>query len=285
MQSTQNGRPYSIIGLTNMPRRKSAQKIVSLLCFYLAVVVLLGVADANGGIYVSDAITAEFVNASYTKAVDNTNPRNVSTQKGRVNRAESNSTGGINGFGYVLGYRIPLGSGGFFLSGEIDLLLFHEGRVYGDIEEKGTSEAPNQLGESWSEDWTFERDDNYGFTVMLGGNPGLLKAWKANVYALAGVRYASSRLEAYYNGCFKPGPCVVGEYDSERLAKNFHVAGWTGGVGVEKKLFHHTWLEVEGRYTSYNTEQWVTPFPDLGVEVTSESVNQTITLRFNVVIR
>ena len=33
---------------------------------------------------------------------------------------------------------------------------------------------------------------------------------------------------------------------------------------MEKKLFHHTWLEVEGRYTSYKPEQWVTPFPGFG---------------------
>ena len=91
--------------------------------------------------YVSDAITAEFINASYTKTVDNTDPRNVSTQKGKVNRAESDSSGGISGFGYVFGYRRLLGSGSFFLSGEFDILLFHEGRVYGDIEEKGSSEG------------------------------------------------------------------------------------------------------------------------------------------------
>ncbi len=286
MQSDQNrDRLRRIMGLAKFARNSYSRIIAGSICICSASVVLLSVSAANGGVYVSDAITAEFVNASYTKAVDNTSPRNMSTQKGRVNRAESKSTGGINGFGFVFGYRLPFGSDGFFLSGEIDLLLFNEGRVYGDIEEMGTSAAPNQLGESWSEDWTFERDDNYGFTLKLGGNPGLPKAWKANVYTLAGVRHVSSRLEAFYNGCFKPEPCVVGEYDSGRFAKNFSVAGVTGGVGVEKKLFGHTWLEVEGRYTSYGTAKWVTPFHGLGVEVTSESVNQTITIQFNIVAR
>ena len=36
-----------------------------------------------------------------------THPQNVSTQKGKVNRAESNTVGGINGLGYQIGYRIP----------------------------------------------------------------------------------------------------------------------------------------------------------------------------------
>lgn len=286
MRSTQNGkRLYPIIGLTKMRRRKSARKIVTSLCLCLTALTLMTVADANEGIYVTDAILTEFVDASYTKTVDNTDPRNVSTQKGKVNRAESDSSGRISGFGYVFGFRKLLGSGGFFLSGEFDILLFHEGRVYGEIEEKGSSEGPNQLGESWSENWTFERDDNYGFTLKLGGNPGPLKSWKANVYALGGICIASSRFEAHYNGCFKPEPCAASEYNSGRATENFWVPGWTGGVGIEKKLFHHTWLELEGRYTSYKPEQWVTSFPDLGVEVTSESVNQTATLRFNVVFR
>ncbi len=286
MQATQNSSwRHPIVGLTKMFRRNSVWKIVTASSFCIASVALLNIGNAHAGSYAGYVSTAEFVDASYAKTVDNTDRRNVSTQKGKVNRAESNSSGGIHGLGYIFGYRIPLGSGGFFLSGELDLILVHENRVYGDIEEKGTSEGPNQLGESWSEDWTFERDDNYGFTLKLGGNPGPLKAWKANVYTLAGVRYASARLETYYHGCFNPEPCAIGEYDSGRFAEDFYSAGWTGGVGVEKKLTHHMWLEVEGRYNSYTTENWVTPFHGLGVEVTSESVNQTATLRFNVVFR
>ena len=134
LQSKRVGkRLYRRMGLTEMRRRKSIRKIVTSLCLCLAALALMKVADANEGIYVTDAIIAEFVDASYTKTVDNTNPRNVSTQKGKVNRAESDSSGGISGFGYVFGFRKLLGSGGFFLSGEFDVLLFHEGRVYGDI--------------------------------------------------------------------------------------------------------------------------------------------------------
>ena len=266
-----------------MLQRNSVRIIVTALYFCIAAD--LAVADANSGVYVSDAITAEYINAAYRKTVDNTHPKNTSTQKGRINRAESDTEGGINGFGHVFGYRMPLGSGRFFLSGEIELFFVHGGSVYGDIEENGASEAPNQLGESWAEYWTLSRDNNYGFTLKLGGNPGPLEALKANVYALAGIRFTSSRLDTYYNGCDKPEPCAVGEYNSWRGAKDFSAIGWTGGVGVEKKLFRRTWLEVEGRYSSYGAAKWVNSFPDAGIEITSELANQTATFRLNVVIR
>ena len=286
MQATQNGSwRHPIVGLTKMLRKSSVWKSATASCFCIASIALSSIADAHiTGPYAGYISTAEFVDAFYNKTVDNMDPINVSTQKGRVNRAESSTDGAINGIGYVIGYRTPPGEGSFFFGGEIDFLL-HSGNVYGDIEEKGTSEAPNQLGESWSEIWTFQRRDSYGLTLKLGASPGKLRSWKAGVYVLAGLRHASSRLDTFYNGCFKPEPCVIGDYDSGRSAKNFYVTGWTGGVGVEKRLYGQTWLQVEGRYTNYKKGRWVTPFPDLGVEVTSESVNQTAILRFNVVVR
>jgi len=105
-----------------MFRRNSVWKIVTASSFCIASVALLNIGNAHAGSYAGYVSTAEFVDASYAKTVDNTDRRNVSTQKGKVNRAESNSSGGIHGLGYIFGYRIPLGSGGFFLSGELDLI-------------------------------------------------------------------------------------------------------------------------------------------------------------------
>ena len=268
-----------------MLQRNSVRIIVIAIAVYFFMATVLADADTDIRVYVALPSAAEFIDASYAKTVDNTSPLNTSTQKGKVNRAESNVNGSTATSGYVFGYRMPLGSDRFFLISEIEMFFIHGGSVYGDIEENGASEAPNQLGESWSEYWALSRDTNYGFTLKLGGNPGPLEALKANVYALAGVRLTSSRLDTYYNGCYKPEPCAVGEYNSGRGAKDFSAIGWTGGVGVEKKLVHHTWLEVEGRYTTYGTAKWVTSFPDLGMEITSELANQTATFRLNVVIR
>ena len=288
MGSTQNWNTIDAIrGFNNKSLRHpihSIQKILIGTCCCFIMGAFLGITDADAGPYVGYVSTAEFVDASYTKTVDNTDPRNVSTQKDKVNRAESNAVGGINGLGYQFGYRTPLGEKGFFLSGEIDT-LHHSGSVYGNIEEEGTSEAPNQVGESWSEYWTFQRSQSYGLTLKLGGSPGTLRSWKAGVYVLAGVRLANSRLDAYYNGCFKQEPCAIGDYDSGRFSKDSYYTAWTSGLGVEKKLVDNVWLEVEGRYTSYGKRKWVTSFHGLGVKVTSGSVNQTATLRFNVVVR
>ena len=238
----------------------------------------------NGRFYVSHSSAAEFVDASYVKTVDNTAPRNVSTQKGKINRAESDADGTIDAQGFQFGYRIPLAEDVFFLSGEIDYLL-HSGNIYGIIGEQGSSEAPNQLGESWSENWMFQRNRSYGLTLKLGGSPGTLRSLRTGIYVMAGVRRAKSRLDAYYNGCFVPEPCVIGEYESGKASEDSYFTAWTSGVGVEFKLVPHVWLEIEGRYTSYGKEQWVTSFPGLGVEVTSESANQTATFRINTVMR
>lgn len=262
----------------------SSQKILIGTCCCFMLVSCLGFAHPHAGPYGGFISAAEFVDAHYNKTVDNTDPQNVSTQKGRVNSAESNTDGAINGLGYQIGYRMPFGKDVFFLSGEFDFLQ-HSGSIYGTIEETGTSETPNQLGESWSENWTFHRRNSYGLTLKLGASPGTLRSWKAGVYVLAGVRLAMSRLDAYYNGCVKPEPCAIGDYESGRASNDSYFTAWTSGVGVEKKIGDDCWLEVEGRYTSYRTKPWVTSFPDLGMEVTSESGNQTAALRFNVVVR
>lgn len=262
----------------------SSHNILTGTCCCFMLISCLGFTHPHAGPYGGFISAGEFIDAHYNKTVDNTHPQNVSTQKGIVNRAESNTDGVINGLGYQIGYRIPFGKDVFFLSGEFDY-LHHGGSVYGSIEEEGTSEAPNQLGESWSEQWTFQRINSYGMALKLGTSPGTLRSWKAGVYVLAGVRLAKSRLDAYYNGCFKPEPCGIGGYESGRAAKDFYSTAWTSGVGVEKKIGKHRWIEVEWRYTSFTKEKWITPFPDLGVEVTSDLVSQAADLRINVVLR
>ena len=262
----------------------SSHNILTGTCCCFMLISCLGFTHPQAGPYGGFISAGEFIDAHYNKTVDNTHPRNVSTQKGKVNRAESNTVGGINGLGYQIGYRIPFGKDVFFFSGEFDY-LYHGGSVYGNIEEEGTSEAPNQLGESWSEQWTFQKTNSYGLALKLGASPGTLRSWKAGVYVLAGVRLAKSRLDAYYNGCFNPEPCSIGGYESGRAAKDFYSTAWTSGVGVEKKMWDDCWLEVEGRYTSFTKAKWITPFPDLGVEVTSDLVSQSVDLRINVVFR
>lgn len=76
-------------------------------CFML--ISCLGFTHLHAGPYAGFISAGDFIDAYYNKTVDNTHPQNVSTQKGKVNRAESNTVGGINGLGYQIGYRIPFG--------------------------------------------------------------------------------------------------------------------------------------------------------------------------------
>lgn len=285
MQSVQNrNRLHQIIGLTTIPLRNGARKIASTLCFCLTVVVLLGVADAAAhSLYVGISTSRQRLDASYNKAVDNTDPKNTSTQSGKVNESESNAAEMVFGFGRLLGYRMEFGEDGFFLSGEFDLEAYGGSRVSGNIHEQGSTEGPNQLGESWSEDWNIEREISYGLTLKLGGSPGMLETWKANVYALAGFRRTQTRFDAYYSGCFKSEPCVVGDYESGRIDRDTHYTAWTAGVGVEKMIWKNIALGIEGSYTGYKTEKWVTSFRDLGVEVASESGSHDVGLSLNLV--
>lgn len=194
-----------------MDTNPSIQKILIQVCCCLMVGALLGVADADGGIYVGFVKRDDFANAFYNKTVDNTNPLNSTTQKGKVNAAESNASDSPFGFGYFVGYRLPLGD--FYLSGEIDQ-IYYGGMVIGNIKEVGNAAGVNQLGESWAEDWTFNRTRSHGLTLKLGGSPGVLRSWKTNIYGLVGIHRVKTLFEAYYNGCFKPEPCDLGQFNS-----------------------------------------------------------------------
>lgn len=285
MRSAQNRNAcLLIIGLTKILQNNSVWKIVVASYICSAAITCMGFSNADEGVYISITATSpKRLAVSYNKAVDNTDPKNVSTQHGKVNVAESSATEIVGGMGDVIGYRLPL-TAGFFLSGEVDL-AYLGGSVRGNIMEVGDSEGANQLGESWSEEWTFERKFSYGLTLKLGGSPGILRSWKTSIYALTGVRQAKSRFEAGYNGCFKPEPCVVGEYDSGVFNRDHNSIAWATGVGVEKMVRGSIGLQVEGRYISYNTGKWVTSFPDLGVKVTSELANHDVGLMFLVFMR
>ena len=60
-----------------------------------------------------------------------------------------------------------------------------DGRAW-QLQGVGTSPGRNQLGESWLDQWSLERDRSYGFTLKVGGNPEILKSRGASLYALGG---------------------------------------------------------------------------------------------------
>lgn len=227
--------------------------------------ILANTALAQGSrFYVGVPMMAERLDVFYEKTVDNTDPRNISPSKGRVYRADDSSAGTAGGVGFLAGYRIPLGPSGVFLSGEGDL-SFPSGAVQGHFEGAGASESRSQLGESWPEDWSFEKNRSYGLTVRLGAGMPALSG--LSVYALAGLRRLDATLSADYVGCFSSELCApTEEFTSGTFKYDEDFTGWTTGAGLEKRLGNAS-IRGELRYTDYRSAGRVVPYDDLGIKV------------------
>ena len=111
--------------------------------------ILTGTALAQeSGFYAGVPAAAERLRVFYEKAVDNTDPRNMSPSEGRVYRADDTAAGAAGGVGFLAGYRVPLGPNGVYLSGDGDV-IFPGGAARGRFEGAGASPGRTQLGESW----------------------------------------------------------------------------------------------------------------------------------------
>ena len=229
---------------------------------------VMGAAPAEGGdFYVGVTGSGERLDVLYDKTVDNTSPSNISLNRGEVFRADDSAVKAAYGYGFLAGYRVPLGLTGVFVGGEFDL-AYHGGAVTGRFEGLGTSEGRNQLGEIWPEDWSFDKDRSFGFTLRLGaGIPVVGPGLGPSVYGLVGLRRLKAGFRSDSTGCLNPVPCTeAGEFTSgtDRFDENF--IGWTTGGGVEKKLGNIA-IRGEVRYTDYGSAGRIIPFEDLGVTV------------------
>lgn len=214
--------------------------------------------------YVGVPVMAERLAVFYEKTVDNTDPRNISPSAGRVYRSHDSSAGTAGDFGVLGGYRFPLGPSGIYLSSEVDV-AFRGGAVRGRFEGAGASEGRMQLGESWPEDWSFEKNRSYGLTVRLGA--GIPMGLGMSVYALAGLRRLDATLSADYIGCFRSELCTAAEeFTSGTSTHDEGFTGWTAGAGLEKRLGNAA-IRGELRYTDYGSAGWVVPHDDLGIKV------------------
>ena len=174
-----------------------------------AIVVLASPARAQErGFYVGVPVAVERLAVRYDKAVDNTDPHNVSPSRGRVFRADASDTGTAGGVGFLAGYRVPFGLSGVYLSGEFDLAV-HGGAIQGRLEGAGFSAERTQLGENWPEDWSFAQQKSYGVTVRLG--TGVPPGGGLRLYGLAGVRRLDARFGVDYIGCFNFSLCTAPE--------------------------------------------------------------------------
>ena len=222
----------------------------------------------DGRFYVGLAVPVEQLNASFGKTVDNTAENTLvpEPRKGMVFQDEDSANTSAYGIGLLAGYRASLAESSFYLSGEVDIAL-HGGEVEGQLAGIGESPGRNQLGESWPDPWSLAKDRSYGFTLKLGGGFGALQ----NFYALAGIRRVAAQLTTRYYGCLDARPCSEAEdtpnFASGTDSRDLDLQGWTAGIGLEKALGQQLALRAETRYTQYASEDWVTPFDDVGVTV------------------
>lgn len=261
-----------------------------LICCVVGVLVsVAGTALAEDGRwYVGVSGTAEFLDASYDKITDNTDPRNMAgpTVKGNIFHDSDSSEETGYGFGLLGGYRLPLNDRGLYLIGEIDV-TFHGGEVEGQLlgSPRG-QDVRNNYGQSWPENWFFEKDKSYGLTLKLGGSPALLTSWAgddASLYALAGVRHVETEFKIAYAGCGRVSGCTPDEDLSGSDAYDRDFLAWVGGAGMEKMIDEHFALRGEARYTWYQSESW-TSLPDEGrVRVPAELDNGDLGLSLSLV--
>ncbi len=250
-------------------RMTPIRKIPTWGCLVVGLLWMLVVAAPveGGDFYVGVTGSGERLGVLYDKTVDNTSPSNLSLNPGEVFRADDSATKAAYGYGFLAGYRVPFGLTGVFVAAEGDL-AYHRGAVIGRLPGLGTSEGRNQLGEVWPEDWSFDKDRSFGFTLRLGaGIPVVGPGLGPSVYGLVGLRHLKAGFRSDYTGCLNPEPCTeAGEFTSgtDRFDENF--IGWTTGGGIEKKLGAIA-IRGEVRYTDYRSASRIIPFTDVGVTV------------------
>ena len=242
-------------------------RLVRFLAVLLFVCLAWATPAAGGDFYIGATAAAERIDVLYEKAVDNSDPQNLTLSKGQVIEDLAAANKLAYSYGFLAGYKIPLSITGVYVALEVDTLR-HGGIAAGRLLGSGTSPGRNQLGEVWPEDWTFERDRSFGLTARLGAGIPLIGTWFGpSIYGLVGVRRMQAAFRSEYTGCVTETPCTDAdqfESGTDTISENF--SGWTVGGGVEQK-FGPISLRGEARVTDYSNAVRVTEFDDLFVSI------------------
>ena len=213
--------------------------------------------------------SAENLDATLSKTTDNTHPMNTTTSSGRAFHVRDSDTKTTSGFGILAGYAFHLNDRGLYLSAEIDL-TYHGGKARGRLEwikDPAAREAAGndpdwpQSGESWPDDWTFEKDYSYGLTLRLGGQPDFLTSTLgagSGLYALLGIRRTEAEYSNSYEGCPVNAGCPNGREDAsyvrglDRTDRDY--SSWIAGIGLHAPVGDRISVQVETYYADYEEE-------------------------------
>ena len=240
---------------------KTARRIAA--CAIAALAAIGAAAQTDGGPYIGVSAAASSYDVSYSKAVDSTDPANVSANAGRVVRAAAAADSATWDAGLLAGYRLPLGP--MYVDIEGDLVL-HQGSVSDLLAGQGTSPGRNQLGEVWPEEWSLAKKRSFGATARLGMD---VPALGASVYALFGLRRLDADFETAYTGCLSPMGCPPGELVAGEEQHDESFDARTLGAGIEKSLGSVS-IRGEVRHTDHGSSTRTVPFPEVAVTVPVE---------------
>lgn len=242
--------------------------------FAVAAAMVFGVSGnavaQSGSFYVGASAGVERASIEHAKTVDSTDVPANFLQSGNIyNTSDSTSEAGFGG-GLLIGYRLNLDPGGTFYLGVETDGQFHGGTTSGTLPGDGQSQGRNQYGEAWPDEWSLERKNSYGVTLMFGASPPSLVSLLgpgAGIYVLGGVRRVDAELKVDYNGCLNPSElCDSGEFTSGANSYDETFYAWTVGGGLEKMIADKIGIRGEIRYTQYGKEERET-FPDEHVKV------------------
>ena len=221
------------------------------------------------GFHIGLSVFAENLDATLFKTTDNTHPMNSTPSSGRSFHVRDSDSKTTSGFGVLAGYTIPLSEQGLFLSGEIDF-AYHGGKARGRLrwikdstarESAGSDPDWPQSGESWPDNWTFEKDYSYGLTLRLGGQLDFLASALgagSGLYLLAGIRRTEAEYFNSYEGCPSNSGCPNGREDEsyvrgfDRTDKGY--TAWTAGIGLHTPIRDRLGVQVETYYTDYDKD-------------------------------
>ncbi len=229
----------------------------------IAAAIIFGVsgnaAAQSGSFYIGASAGIERTDIEHSKTVDSTGVPSHFLQSGNIyHTSDSASETGFSG-GLLVGYRLSLDpSDTFYLGVEIDG-QFHDGTASGTLPGDGQSEGRNQYGEAWPDEWSVERKNSYGVTLMFGVSPPFLVSLLGpgtGVYALGGLRRLDTELTVDYNGCLNPRElCGPGEFESGTDSHDETFYAFTVGGGLEKMIGDKIGIRGEVRHTQYGEEK------------------------------
>ena len=214
----------------------------------------------DDGLYLGVVASAALYDVDYQKAVDSTDPANISANAGRILFSNDSADDITWDAGPVLGYRF--GSGASYLEIEADLMNY-TGSVSGRLPGEGSSPGRNQLGEVWPENWSLAKERSFGLTLRLGA---AMPALGGGIYGFAGLSRLDAEFATSYRGCLSASGCEPGQLTFGQETHDEEFDAWIAGVGLEKML-GKLGIRAEVRYTDHGESSRTVPFEDVAVVV------------------